>query len=122
MPHIVLEYSRKLEQRVDIPRLLKKMHDELGRMSDFELDRIKSRSIGYDVCFVGNDPDRAFVHVTLVFSLGRPESVRVALANRMLDVIISDVSPKGTPVSHSVEVRQFEEGMYVNDYESAQTS
>jgi 5-carboxymethyl-2-hydroxymuconate isomerase len=122
MPHIVLEYSKKLEQRIDFSRLLKKMHDVLGGMSDFELDRIKSRSIGYGTCFVGNDPERTFVHVTLVFSQGRADSVRDSLGRHMLNLLTSDVSPKGVAVSRSVEIRQFEPGMYFNDYKSASVS
>ena len=42
MPHIILEYSRNLEQKIDFSRLLKKMHDLLGSMSDFELDRSRA--------------------------------------------------------------------------------
>jgi 5-carboxymethyl-2-hydroxymuconate isomerase len=122
MPHIILEYSRSLEQKIDFSRLLKKMHNMLGGMNDFEQDRIKSRSIGYDSCFVGDNPNRTFVHVNLVFSLGRADSVRDALGRRMLDLLTSNVSPKGMTVSHSVEVRQFERGMYFNDYESSHTS
>ena len=60
--------------------------------------------------------------MNLVFSLGRADSVRDALGRRMLGLLTSDVSPKGMPVSRSVEVRQFERGMYFNDYKSARKS
>ena len=53
------------------------------------------------------------VHVTVMFSSGRPDTLRRDLVRRLLAIIVNDVRPENTNVSASVEIRQFEPGMYL---------
>ncbi len=122
MPHIVLEYSHKLEQSVDFKSVLETLHQALGEVESFETDRIKSRAIPLDQFLVGREKDREFVHVALSFSSGRREILRIQLGRRLLDILMDDVCPPGIKVSRSVEVRQFEPEMYFNDYERQETN
>ena len=115
MPHIVLEYSTGLAERCDIDRLLLELHGMLGKHPSFETDRIKSRAIPIAQRIVGSDPNREFVHVAISFSSGRDE-IRKALGQAILDVLLQRIGGPDLKVSRSVEIRQFEPGMYFNDY------
>ena len=117
MPHLVLEYSSNLAHVVDFSQLLKDLHCTLGSVESFETDRIKSRAIEIDRFYVGRERDRGFAHVSLVFSAGRNRALRRDLGEQILDKLMTGVAPEGVKVSRSIEIRQFESGMYLNDYE-----
>ena len=55
------------------------------------------------------------VHVTVLFSPGRPEALRRQVARRLLDILRSDSVMGGADVATSVEIRQFEPGMYITE-------
>jgi 5-carboxymethyl-2-hydroxymuconate isomerase len=117
MPHIIVEYSAKLAERVDMQRLLLELHALLGKVPTFETDRIKTRAHPIAQRVVGSDPNREFVHVALSFSSGRAEGIRRALGQDILNVLLQRIGGPGLTVSRSVEIRQFEPRMYFNDYD-----
>jgi 5-carboxymethyl-2-hydroxymuconate isomerase len=117
MPHIVLEYSTRLTERCDIHRLLLELHGMLGKHPSFETDRIKTRAIPIAQRIVGSDPNREFVHVAISFSSGRDDEIRKALGQAILNVLLQRIGGPDLKVSRSVEIRQFEPGMYFNDYD-----
>jgi len=114
MPHIILEYSSNLGDAAGLPHLLDRLHDALGDTESFESDRIKSRAVRADTYHVGADR-RGFVHATVVFSPGRPEALRRQVGRRLLDIMRSDAALGGADVATSVEIRQFEPGMYITE-------
>jgi 5-carboxymethyl-2-hydroxymuconate isomerase len=114
MPHIILEYSSNLGDAAGLSHLLDRLHDALGDTESFESDRIKSRAVRCDTYRVGADR-RGFVHATVVFSPGRPEALRRQVGRRLLDIMRSDAALGGADVATSVEIRQFEPGMYITE-------
>ena len=114
MPHIILEYSSNLGDDAALAKLLDKLHAALGHTESFESDRIKSRTLRCETYHVGKDR-RGFIHATVLFSPGRPEGVRQELAKRMLDILMSDATLGGADIAKSVEIRQFEPGMYITE-------
>jgi 5-carboxymethyl-2-hydroxymuconate isomerase len=117
MPHIVVEYSTRLAERLDVQGLLLELHAIVGKSPTFEEDRIKTRAIPIAQRVVGSDPNREFIHVALSFSSGRDEGIRRALGRDLLNVLVERVGGSDLRVSRSVEIRQFEPGMYFNDYD-----
>jgi 5-carboxymethyl-2-hydroxymuconate isomerase len=117
MPHMVLEYSTRVAERCDIPGLLLELHGMLGKHPSFEMDRIKTRAIPITQRIVGSDPNREFVHVAISFSRRRDEETRKALGQATLNVLLQRIGGPDLKVSRSVEIRQFEPGMYFNDYD-----
>lgn len=67
-----------------------------------------------DTFLLGADR-RGFMHVTALFSPGRPEDLRRALVHRLLGILKSEAGTLGESVATSVEIRQFEPGMYVTE-------
>jgi 5-carboxymethyl-2-hydroxymuconate isomerase len=117
MPHIVVEYSTRVAERCDIDRLLLDLHRMLGKHPSFVADRIKTRGIPIAQRIVGSDPNREFVHVAISFSSGRNEEIRKVLGQAILNVLLRHIGDPDLKVSRSVEIRQFEPGMYFNDYD-----
>ena len=114
MPHIVLEYSRNLGEPARLSRLLGELHSALGATEGFEGDRIKSRAIPLETFRVGRAEDSGFIHASVTFSRGRPDPVRRELGNRLLAILMQAEGWPGIEVGKSVEIRQFEPGMYFN--------
>ena len=114
MPHIILEYSSNLENDAGLAHLLDTLHEALGDTESFEFERIKSRAVRCETYHVSTER-RGFVHATVLFSPGRPEALRSQLARRLLDIIRSDSAMGGADVAASVEIRQFEPGMYLTE-------
>jgi 5-carboxymethyl-2-hydroxymuconate isomerase len=117
MPHIVLEYSSDLAAAIDPSGLLEALHRAVGTAESFDLDRVKSRAIEVATYRVGAGPPRGFVHATVAFMTGRSEALRDELGRRLLEILVREVRPAGVAVSRSVEIRQFEPGMYFSDRE-----
>jgi 5-carboxymethyl-2-hydroxymuconate isomerase len=114
MPHIILEYSSNLGDDDALGYLLDRLHNALGDTESFKSERIKSRAVRCDTYHVGADR-RGFVHATVLFSPGRPEALRRQVARRLLDIMRSDAALGGADIANSVEIRQFEPGMYVTE-------
>src|ERR1051325_874059 len=88
MPHIVLEYSNNLPDAIDVPPVLRRLHDELAALGPFALDDIKSRAIAFDRFIVAaGAPDAVFAHVTVSIMTGRDVDVRKAVSAAMLAVL-----------------------------------
>ncbi|HVR47923.1 MAG TPA: 5-carboxymethyl-2-hydroxymuconate isomerase [Candidatus Binatia bacterium] len=115
MPHLILEYSSNLSSDAAMNQLLGKLHDALGSIESFESDRIKSRALRFNAYRIGADDRRGFVHATVLFSPGRPEALRRELVKKLLTIIISEVRSASGSFSSSVEIRQFEPGMYATE-------
>ena len=114
MPHIILEYSSNLGDDASLAHLLDSLHAALGDTESFESERIKSRAVRCDTYHVSTER-RGFVHATVLFSPGRPDALRRQLARRLLDIMRSDSVMGGADVATSVEIRQFEPGMYITE-------
>ena len=114
MPHIILEYSSNLGDEAGLTRLLDSLHGALGDTESFESERIKSRAVRCETFHVSTER-RGFVHATVLFSPGRPDALRRQLVRRLLDIMRSDSVMGADDVATSVEIRQFEPGMYLTE-------
>jgi 5-carboxymethyl-2-hydroxymuconate isomerase len=114
MPHIILEYSSNLGNASGLSRLLDRLHQALGDTESFESERIKSRAVRTETFHVGADR-RGFVHATVLFSPGRPDALRRQVGRRLIDIMRSDATLGAADVATSVEIRQFEPGMYITE-------
>jgi len=115
VPHIVLEYSDDIAARCDVARVLGRLHEAVAVTESFVRDRIKSRAVACATFRVGSGHPKHFVHASVVFSPGRAEDVRRELGARLLDILVTETSSLGSDLSRSVEIRQFEPGMYFTD-------
>lgn len=80
MPHLRIEYSRGLTDRVDIDALCRAAHGAMVETGVFPLAGIRIRAFRADHCIVADDhPDNDFAACVLTVGAGRtPETLRRA--------------------------------------------
>ena len=111
MPHIVVEYSANLEAAVDIPKLLRDVHEAVLASGVFEIGAVRTRAERRDFFVIADgDPDNGFVHVELSIAPGRDGPTRQRVAKGVLDTVAAatrDVFAR-SGVGLSVEVREID--------------
>jgi len=110
MPHLIIEYSKPLEQQVNITQFTAKIHDLLAQQPSFDKESIKSRAIGYEhynVTLYGNKKD--FLHIGLRAFEGRlPGDIKTTLQN--LGTFASDSLPSSTEIT--IELCEIKKDFY----------
>jgi len=85
MPHVITEYSANLEGAVDIPALMKELHETAIASGLFEVGGIRSRAKKREVFRVADgDPQNGFVFIMARIAPGRPAEKRKALGEALL--------------------------------------
>lgn len=78
MPHFVIEYSRGIEETVDLDALMTAAHEAGAESGVMKAEDIKVRAIAYDTFrFAGIE---SFVHVTISLLEGRSDQQKEHLA------------------------------------------
>ncbi|MDD1793625.1 5-carboxymethyl-2-hydroxymuconate Delta-isomerase [Enterovibrio makurazakiensis] len=110
MPHIVMEYSDPVSERVNIGQLLEDLHQTAIGSGEFGAADVKSRAYASHEWLVGeNDNQENFIHVTLWLLDGRDEKQKHNLSHAFLDVL----KQHGTEVaSLTVDVRDMDRRWY----------
>ena len=72
MPHIVIEYSSNVEQRLSIEQLVETIHETALANGPFARAAARTRAARRDVYRVADgNPDAAFIHVVMRIGHGR---------------------------------------------------
>ena len=111
MPHVVVEYSANLEEKIDIPRLVRDVHEAMLDSGVFRVGAVRTRAARRDL-FVIADGDTAhgFVHVDVRMAAGRSEADRKRVADSLLAVVAAETRDvyARTGMGLSVEVREID--------------
>lgn len=109
MPHVIVEYSSNLESLVDIPSLVRKVHEAALATGVFELAAVRTRAERRD-CYIVADGhrDNCFVAVIVRIAPGRNDETRHRLGSSMFDALCSYLEhvEKTSPIVISLEVQQ----------------
>lgn len=108
MPHVITEFSANLETVVDIPALVKELHETALASGLFEIGGIRSRAKRRDIYRVADgDPDNGFVFVMARIAPGRTAEKRKALGEALLATLSRRLEPifasRGLTVSVEIE-------------------
>ncbi|EOD81697.1 5-carboxymethyl-2-hydroxymuconate delta-isomerase [Grimontia indica] len=88
MPHIVMEYSDPVSERVSIGQLLEDLHQTAIGSGIFDVSDVKSRAYAcHDWLVADKDDQENFIHVTLWLLGGRDEEQKRNLSHAFLDVM-----------------------------------
>jgi 5-carboxymethyl-2-hydroxymuconate isomerase len=109
MPHLIVEYSSNLEPNLNVPALLRVLHEAALATGLFEVSALRTRALGCEQVFLADgDPAHGFVHVTLRVGSGHPESDLRPAAERLFGELSTALEPlfdsRGLAVS--LEVRE----------------
>jgi 5-carboxymethyl-2-hydroxymuconate isomerase len=112
MPHVVVEYSRNLEQSVDISELIRVVHDALVATNAFPLEAVRTRGAPRnDFRIADGDPRNAFLAIVGRIAPGRPQAVRHELGKALFEAVrgyLSEVS-EAIPLSITVELQEIDQ-------------
>lgn len=110
MPHLVMEYSDPVNERVNIDLLLEELHQYLVKSGEFSPENIKSRAYACHQWLIGEQNDKNnFIHLTLSLFKGRSLEIKKQLSQGLLAVLNQHASVLS---SLTVEVREIEKGCY----------
>lgn len=88
MPHLIVEYSSNLDDSVDVPGLVRDLHQCMIDSKVADIEAFRTRAERRDLFFVADgNPKNAFVHVVARLRIGRPEDQRKKLADALLAVV-----------------------------------
>ena len=111
MPHVVVEYSANLRARIDLPALLRRLHETALATGVFPLGGTRTRAVERtDYVVSDGHPDNAFVHVTLRIGHGRDLETRRRAGQRIFDALCAELAPvfDASPLAISFEVQEID--------------
>lgn len=114
MPHLTIEYSKNLENEMDVQKLLYDAHNSLIDCPGIDMSRVKSRLHPTDRVLNQNDAHEiTMVHVTLAVLAGHEADHRKAYGKSLFQVIKNFVPQKlAETTALSVEVREMDRDFY----------
>ncbi|WP_439437336.1 5-carboxymethyl-2-hydroxymuconate Delta-isomerase [Salinivibrio costicola] len=110
MPHLVMEYTDALAERVNIDQLVDDLHQAAIATDCFDPDALKSRAVPCAVWRVGAQADRGeFVHVEFRLLAGRSDQQKQQISNALTGPLRDHA---GHVTSLTVEVRDMDTTSY----------
>ena len=109
MPHIVIEYSANLEQKLDIAALLQVVHTAALDTGVFPIGGLRTRGAAREHYVIADgDPRNAFVHALLRIGHGRDLDTKRSAATQVFDALCAYLEPtfQTTPLGISLEVEE----------------
>ena len=110
MPHLIIEYSANVEERIDLEGLLDALHAAASAYDVFPIGGLRTRAERRDHYRVAdNHPDNGFVHVTATIGHGRPLEVRKEVGEGLFDVICDFLREPfdNSPLAISFNIQEF---------------
>lgn len=93
MPHLIMEYSNSVDERVNTQRLLEDLHHAAIQSGLFDAPSLKSRSLRYHDWLVGEEADSVdFIHVTFELLDGRSAEQKRELSRQLMSVLQSQAN------------------------------
>lgn len=88
MPHIKLEYSANIKEKVDLNELFSSIHRILVDVVKADLFRCQSRAISCDSFYIGEGvPQECFIYLEILLLEGRAESKLHEAGNHILKLL-----------------------------------
>jgi 5-carboxymethyl-2-hydroxymuconate isomerase len=111
MAHIVVEYSRNLENRIAIHDLLRKVHEAALQSSVFEIGGLRTRAEPRDAYVIADGhTDNAFVAVTARIGHGRDAETRKRAAQMIFEALCGHLAKifENVPLAISLELQEID--------------
>lgn len=114
MPHIILESSDNISNKLPFEDLFNQLHKLLADTLPTQISSCKSRVITHDRYFVGTDfKNNVFIHLTMKIMPGRSNEVKQTVGKEALEILkkLSENSNENH-ISLSVEVIDLDENYF----------
>ncbi len=110
MPHLVIEYSANVEDRIALGELLDKLHACALTTGVFPLGGLRVRAYRTDAYRIADKaPDNGFVHVTAMIGHGRPLDVQQQAGEQLFAVLSVHLASlyEKSPLAISLNIQEF---------------
>jgi 5-carboxymethyl-2-hydroxymuconate isomerase len=111
MPHIIVEYSANIEDRLRLPTLLKALHDAGIATGIANLSGFRTRAKRRDHYRIADgDPDNGFVAIHVRVAHGRTLETREMLGKTLFDTANRHLDPlfASSPLALSLDVQEID--------------
>jgi 5-carboxymethyl-2-hydroxymuconate isomerase len=111
MPHIVVEYSANIRDRMGLDGLIERLHATAIGTGVFPLGGTRTRAAERTHYRVADGhPDNAFVHVTLRIGHGRDADTKAQAARAVFDALCAHLAPlyDAIPLGISFELQEID--------------
>lgn len=118
MPHLHIEYSSSLEQRVDVQEVCRAAHQVMVASTVFPTAGIRIRAFAADHCIVADDhPQNDFLAMTLSVGSGRAQRDLKAAGDALFAAVQKVLTdPLATPhFALSLEIREIDAALSWKD-------
>lgn len=109
MPHIVVEYSANLRERIDLPGLIDALHASAIATGVFPPGGTRTRAAERSHYRIADGhPDNGFVHVAMTIGAGRDAATKQRAAQAVFDTLVARLAPlyDAAPLGLSLELRE----------------
>lgn len=110
MPHLIVEYSANIEERIALDALLDKLHTCALATGVFPLGGLRIRAHRADAYRIADKaPENGFVHLTALIGHGRPLDVQQRAGEALFAVVTEHLAVlyAESPLAISLNVQEF---------------
>jgi 5-carboxymethyl-2-hydroxymuconate isomerase len=110
LPHLIVEYSSNIEDRIGLDTLLDTLHACALTTGVFPLGGLRVRAHRTDAFRIADKaPDNGFVHVTALIGHGRPLDVQQRAGEMLFEALTAHLDPlyARSPLAISLNVQEF---------------
>jgi 5-carboxymethyl-2-hydroxymuconate isomerase len=110
LPHLVIEYSANVEDRIALDAMLDKLHACALTTGVFPLGGLRVRAYRADAYRIADKaPDNGFVHVTALIGHGRPLDVQQRAGEQLFAVLTEHLQSayEQGPLAISLNIQEF---------------
>ena len=111
MPHIVVEYSAGLKERLNLDELIAALHSAALQTGIFPLGGLRTRAYEPSHCLVADGhPDNAFVHISVKVGHGRDLPTRKRACETIFAAACAQLSSlyEQSPLAISLEMQEID--------------
>ncbi len=111
MPHVIVEYSANIRDRIGPETLVKRVHEAALRTGVFPVGGIRTRAAERSCYRIADgDPENAFVHVVLRIRHGRDLETRRRAGEEVFGEVCACLDPlfQSSPLGISLEVQEID--------------
>ncbi len=112
MPHIIVEYSKNLEEQIQVGEMLIDLHEALAA-EGIDKMRIKTRGIALDHAVVGTTGAQgAMIHATLLLLEGRTIETKKQYGDKLHHIMQNHTKKLANPCAVTLEIRDMVKDTY----------
>ncbi len=87
MPHLIIEHSKVLTLKTDLPALVKDLHSTFAKQETVKLEAVKTRTIESNHNIVGDGSKKEHLFLRVFMLKGRSEDLKNTFTKAIVEVL-----------------------------------